>query len=532
MTTPSDQTGPRGFGTLQGLNSKWSQILQMPFASFPCRLEGEVSDLLVYGEIPNEIDGTFYRIMVDPFFPPQPENNIPIEGDGNVCAFRIRNGQVDMKTKYVDTERLKLERKANKRLFGLYRNPFTHHPCVRAAVDSTANTNLVMWAGHLLALKEVALPYAIDPNSLDTLGYDPFAGQVKAKTFTAHPKVDPFSDQLIVFGYEARGLTSLDIVIYSLDKNGVKGDEQWIKSPWCGMIHDCAITENFIILVMWPFESSMDHLKAGKHHWSWNPNRPATFIVAPRRPGKNLPVGWQTGEYRIYEWQNCVCLHTAGAWEGKDGALYMESSRIFGNELPFFPPENEDDNVPQQEGKADFVRWEFDLNKPSGSKIPDPQIILNLPSEFPRIDERFMTKEYEYLFLNVVLGGQAGPSVVLSLDGLAMINTKTGKNQFYNPGEDCNVQEPIFIPRSSDAPEGDGWVLAMVERKAANSCQLVLLDTRNFEEPTAIIQLPFLTKSQIHGNWVENSQLTEYKSLVRDIGEVHVTGRGALEEEY
>lgn len=27
----------------------------------------------------------------------------------------------------------------------------------RAAVDSTANTNLVHWGGHLLALKEVAL---------------------------------------------------------------------------------------------------------------------------------------------------------------------------------------------------------------------------------------------------------------------------------------------------------------------------------------------------------------------------------------
>lgn len=49
-----------------------------------------------------------------------------------------------------------------------------------------------MWAGHLLALKEVALPYAIDPDTLEILSYDPF-GQVKAKTFTAHPKIDPYS---------------------------------------------------------------------------------------------------------------------------------------------------------------------------------------------------------------------------------------------------------------------------------------------------------------------------------------------------
>ncbi|PLB34212.1 retinal pigment epithelial membrane protein-domain-containing protein [Aspergillus candidus] len=118
--------------TTHGLSGGWSAAQSVPWATAPSRLEGEVANLPVYGSIPQEIDGTFYRIMVDPFFPQQPENAIPIEGDGNVSAFRIRNGQVDMKTKYVDTEHLRLERRANKRLFGLYRNPYTHHPHMRS----------------------------------------------------------------------------------------------------------------------------------------------------------------------------------------------------------------------------------------------------------------------------------------------------------------------------------------------------------------------------------------------------------------
>lgn len=68
--------------------------------------------------------------MTDPFVPPHPKN-VPLDGDGNISAFQIHNGKVDLKTRYVDTERLILERKAKKALFGLYRNPFTHHPCVR-----------------------------------------------------------------------------------------------------------------------------------------------------------------------------------------------------------------------------------------------------------------------------------------------------------------------------------------------------------------------------------------------------------------
>jgi carotenoid cleavage dioxygenase-like enzyme len=39
-------------------------------------------------------------------------------------------------------------------------------------------------------------------------------------TFTAYPKVDPFSNALIVYGYEAKGLGTLDIVIYALHETG------------------------------------------------------------------------------------------------------------------------------------------------------------------------------------------------------------------------------------------------------------------------------------------------------------------------
>jgi carotenoid cleavage dioxygenase-like enzyme len=36
----------------------------------PVRIEGEIYNLEVEGEIPEEIAGTFYRIMPDPAFPP------------------------------------------------------------------------------------------------------------------------------------------------------------------------------------------------------------------------------------------------------------------------------------------------------------------------------------------------------------------------------------------------------------------------------------------------------------------------------
>ncbi|KAH9205534.1 carotenoid oxygenase [Leptodontidium sp. 2 PMI_412] len=491
---------------LYGLKSSWPIAQDLTGSNAPCRLEGEIADLIVHGTVPPAIAGTFYRVMCDPFVPPHP-NNIPLDGDGHISAFRFHDGRVDMKLRYIETERYLLERRANKALFGLYRNPFTHHPCVRAAVDSTANTNLVFWADKLLALKEGGLPYEVDPHTLDTKGYDPFGPQIKSKTFTAHPKVDPFTDELVVFGYEAKGLATRDIATYTLDKEGRKTDELWLQSPWCAAIHDSIITENWLVLVLWPFESNMERLRAKKQHWAWNYDLKATFIVVPRRQSTVLPNGWKIGETRFYEWKNCMNIHTAGGWEGQDGHIYLETTRVHDNAFPFFPPD--DGRMPSPETKADFVRWKLDLTAPSGSVIPDPELILDMPCEFPRIDERFMTKQYNVVFLDVFLPDRSdsGKNIFHGLNGLAMHDHRTGKTRFFYAGDDSMVQEPIFIPRTKDAEEGDGWIVAMIERRLENRCDLAIIDTREFEKPVAIVRLPLHMKAQIHGNWIDAKDL-------------------------
>ncbi|KAG4436591.1 hypothetical protein IFR05_007911 [Cadophora sp. M221] len=338
----------------------------------------------------------------------------------------------------------------------------------------------IFWADKLLALKEGGLPYEVDSHTLDTKGYDPFGHQIKSKTFTAHPKVDPFTEELVVFGYEAKGLATRDIATYTLDKEGRKTEELWLQSPWCAAIHDSIITENWLVLVLWPFESNMERLRAKKQHWAWNYDLKATFIVVPRRQSTVLPDGWRTGETRFYEWKNCMNIHTAGGWEGQDGTIYLETTRVHDNAFPFFPP---DDGRMPSSTKADFVRWKLDLTAPSGSVIPDPELILDMPCEFPRIDERFMTKQHNVVFLDVFLPDRsdAGKNIFHGLNELAMHDYRMGKTRFFYAGDGSMVQEPIFIPRTEDAEEGDGWVIAMIERRLENRCDLVVIDTQEFE---------------------------------------------------
>ena len=82
----------------------------------------------------------------------------------------------------------------------------------------TANTGVVYHHGKLLVLKEDSPPVVVDADSLETLDdYYTFGGQLRSLTFTAHPKIDSETGELIAFGYEARGEATDDIAIMSFD---------------------------------------------------------------------------------------------------------------------------------------------------------------------------------------------------------------------------------------------------------------------------------------------------------------------------
>jgi carotenoid cleavage dioxygenase-like enzyme len=261
----------------------------------PTRFEGDIFDLEVSGTLPDDINGTFYRIQPDHRFPPLFEEDIHFNGDGAISAFRFENGHVDFRQRYVKTERFKHETAARKSLFGKYRNIYTDNEAVKGIIRTASNTNVVFWRGMLLAMKEDGPPFAMDPVTLETIGRYDFDGQVLSPTFTAHPKFDPVTGEMVCFGYEAGGNGndgSCDIVVYTIDKHGRKTEETWYKAPFCGIIHDCGISENYLVLPMTPLKCSHDRLKKGGNHWAWDPNEDQMYGIVPRRGGKPDDIVW------------------------------------------------------------------------------------------------------------------------------------------------------------------------------------------------------------------------------------------------
>jgi carotenoid cleavage dioxygenase-like enzyme len=504
-------TTPRPIKGAESLPSQWAFTEDLAGFDIPIRLEGEIGDVMVRGTIPKSIDGTFYRVCQD-LATPAPKGLSPIGGNGSVTAFRIHDGHVDFKVRYVHNDRYKIERNAKKTLWSdIINEPLSQqHPCISAVLGATSNTNIIHWAGRLLALVEIHPAYSMDPDTLETTGEDPFGDQITTTSFTAHPHVDPHVDELVTYSLD---FMKKEIISYSIDRQGTVKNEHLFKQSHFGTVHDMAITDNWNVFCQWPTLPNPSK-EPGASPIIWDTERPAMFIVTPRRPESPLKgSGWAPYESRIYiHPYNSEILHTAGAWE-EDGKIYFEGVWPHHGHFPFWQQAN---GKPVAKTElCDLVRLEIDPSKPTNSSIPDPVVLVDIPNEFCRIDERYQCRKYDKIFMNVFHSEDGSldlfenKHIYQGLNATAMLTKSTGELKIYSPGPQCRCQEPVHIPRSDDAPEGDGYIIFAVDRLDVNLTNVVILDTAgDFQTPVAVIELPMRMRAQIHGNWVDARELS------------------------
>ena len=72
----------------------------------------------------------------------------------------------------------------------------------------------------------------------------------------------------------------------------------------------------------------------------------------------------------------------------------------------------------------------------------------------------------------------------------------------YDVGAGRAVSEPIFVPKSESAAEGEGYVLAYVFDANRRASDLVILDAQNISAgPLANAYLDHRVPFGFHGNW-------------------------------
>ena len=204
-------------------------------------------------------------------------------------------------------------------------------------------------------------------------------------------------------------------------------------------IHDCAVTKQYVVIMDLPVTFSMKTLLDGQSFpYRWNPAHKARIGLMPRQ-GTNDDVIW-------CDIEPCYVFHPCNAYEAADGTVIMDVSV-------------------------------HDTMFADSKQGPDSHAYtMALPE-----DRGFQAFDQTKLFKH-------------DLDA--------GTREIHDFGPGRVPGEFVFVPRSDDALEGDGWLMGYVIDMNTDTTDLAILDATNFTAPpVALVHVPHRIPPGFHGNW-------------------------------
>jgi carotenoid cleavage dioxygenase len=428
----------------------------------PVHDEVTAHDLRVTGTIPADLRGRLLRIGPNPLPDETGEGYHWFTGPGMAHGVRLRDGRAEWyRRRWVRSDQVT-------RWHGWPETPGPRH----GTGDNTANTNVVGHAGRTYAIVEAGgLPMELT-DELDTVRRSDFDGTLGG-SFTAHPKRDPATGELhamtyywewdhvryVVVGADGRVRRTVDIPV-----------------PDGPMIHDCAITERWMLVLDLPVTFNPE-LALGGHSlpYKWNPAHPARVGLLPRE-GTAEEIRWVAVE-------PCYVYHPLNAYDLPDGRVVVDVVR--------HPRMFDRDLLGPNEGQPVLTRWTLD---PASGRAHEERLD-DRGIEFPRHDERLLGRRHRFGYAAAFDDLRHGPAFKYDLE--------RGTSEVHDYGRDRVTLEPVFVPRTPDSAEDDGWIMSYVYDGTTGRSDVVILHAQDFAgAPVATIHLPDRVPFGFHGNWV------------------------------
>ncbi len=430
--------------------------------------EVDITNLKISGTIPSELRGMYVRNGPNPMFKPE-SYSYPIEGDGMLHGLYFNNGEVSYKNRWIQTRGLTYEMFEGKQLNEL-------------KFKNYANTNIISHGGKLLALYETGLPYEINKN-LETIGEWDFNHQLQ-QAMTAHPKIDPHTEELHFYRYSFFNTPYLHYYVADRNNNIVR--ELPIEIPQPTMIHDMAMTENYIIFFNCPLVFNMTNAKNNNIPFVWQEEEGTTIILVNRHNLEQKPIYLKTNAFWTWHFMNSF---------ETDHQLLIDFIAY-----PKIQAENNWETMLTQ--KSNLRRLTINLQ----TQQMDFEDLDDRFVELPVINQNYLGKAYQFGYTSYydteLSLRKKVPNLSPSLVQYDRVNNNHKIHQF-KPG--CYGGEAAFIPSSKGQSELDGYVVTFVYNENTNTSDFVIIDPRNFaSEPIATIHLPVRVPGGFHGNWIPN----------------------------
>ncbi len=425
----------------------------------------------------------------------------PFDGHGLVRSLTFtQGGGAELRSRFVRTPAYEAERVAGEIVHrGLGTNPSDSmlRNLFAPAPRNVANTTIVPWAGRLLCGWEGGRPYALDAQSLATLGEETFGASLPDGAFLAHMRLDVAADRLVGCSLKM-GMPSR-FTFREYDRNGAEVATCEASVPGLHFVHDFVVTPRWYVLPgnalkvdALGFAAAMLGRKTLIDAIAPDSSQPGVLYLIPRgRPGPVRTIALP---------QRAFVVHFANAFDVDAATCAVDlcafESFAFGNEFGFqgatrpLDPALPDMRAPQRLFRA-TIRDESDTA--AWQQMSDYGL------DFPRV--------------HPLREGVAVPAIYAStrsdrtksdpFDAIARVDVLDAERptEIWAAAENQFVGEPVFAPRPDAANADDGWVIALVYDGLGVHTDVCIFEASHLAAgPVATIALP-LQPFGFHGAW-------------------------------
>jgi all-trans-8'-apo-beta-carotenal 15,15'-oxygenase len=443
----------------------------------------------IEGQLPPDLVGTLFRNGPGNLERGGDRYGHPFDGDGTICAITFQAGLAHFRNRFVRTPEFVAEQKANRILyrsvFGTQKPGGWFNNLFDLKFKNPANTNVVIQGGKLLALWEADSPYRLDPISLDTRGQETFNGLLsRGQAFTAHPRVEPETGDLLAFGVDAGPIST--IYFYRVDSRGELVETTARKIPGFSFLHDFAITPNYRIFFQNPVTFNPIPVALGL-------KPPATCIALDPKARTRILLFDRNGDLTTLEADPGFIFHHVNAFE-EDRRIVVDS--FYYDDFVSLEPgsdflEVDFDAIPY----ASLCRYQLDLR----SRTVVKELLVDGPCEFGTLHPSRVGRTYRYAYIGT--GQDSGRNAPLQVVAKVNVETRQQERHSFAPRGFLGG-DPVFVPRPGAVDEDDGWVLAMVFDAEQQRSDVVVLDARSIRaSPVAVLHLKHHIPYGLHGTF-------------------------------
>jgi carotenoid cleavage dioxygenase len=428
----------------------------------PVSEECTTTDLEVDGAIPAELNGRYLRIGPNPFVMPTGPYHWFV-GDGMVHGVELGAGLArSYRNRWVRTDDIA-------RALGEEPRTGPNPP-----LYDTSNTHVIGHAGRILALTEGSMPYELSPE-LDTLRRTDFGGPLPTG-FTAHPKIDPATGEMLAFSY---WFAEPYLTYHVIDATGKLVRSEPITLPRSVMMHDFAVTREHVLFFDLPV---VFDLETAPFPFRWEDDHQARVGVMPRSGG-DADVRW-------FDVDPCYVFHPMNAFDDGDTVVV---------DVPRHPTMFKRSKVgPNDGGVPTLERWTIDL---SAGKVREERVD-DRGQEFPRVNETLLGSRHRF-------GYAASVETTLSFNSGSYLkhDFASSVTEVRDFGSGRTPSEFVFVPGASATSEDDGWLMGYVYDATVDRSDLVILDAHDFNAPAvATVHLPVRVPFGFHGSWIPDTR--------------------------